>query len=324
MYLWFYFFYIVFFYYKKPKFGNYTNKNTMDLNEIQKNFTLIDIEADGDCQFSAIAEFLTIESQTNFYTASILRDQCITELNENSEEYIGFFNDLVFKNYECYVKHLSFKGSWGDNLTLKALSKVLHLNIIVYVPCSVNSQGYQIEFFPLDDDNIVKKTCNLVFVNDCHYDLLLPRDFTKESELRLLLMGYDDHALFIKKAKEFNHNDTTIIKIFCLEVYKGLESIDKFSSLKDLMFKNRKNQLTLLGNLERVLNPSFNQTVRIFIKLYDLELVYEQIFLFWGDNSTSKYTSKIINQKFRESAKIFLNWLRTAEYEDDDVDNEKE
>ena len=116
--------------------------------------TIIEIDGDGNCQFRAISKALN-----NGDTYEDIRSNVIIELQLFQEDYSPFCEN---SNYNEYVKNMSNDTVWGDHLTLRAISKVYQINVIVY------SNG------KLMTKIIEKKYKDTVFLdyNNYHYNLI--------------------------------------------------------------------------------------------------------------------------------------------------------
>lgn len=77
-----------------------------------------------------------------------------------------------------------------------------------------------------------------------------------------------------------------------------------------------------LGGLERFLGTEKQDLIpllpKILVKLYDLELVSEDVILGWGSKVSKKYVPKEVSKKVRKAAKPFLKWLQEADEESDE------
>ncbi|CAF0889396.1 unnamed protein product [Adineta steineri] len=60
------------------------------------------------------------------------------------------------------------------------------------------------------------------------------------------------------------------------------------------------------------------QISNIFYKLYEKDLVNEDIFYDWYEKESNRMIQKTIETDIHEYAKGFIQWLRTAEETDDD------
>jgi translation initiation factor 5 len=72
-------------------------------------------------------------------------------------------------------------------------------------------------------------------------------------------------------------------------------------------------------------NPDFfNQTSKILVKLYDDDLLSEEVLTKWGTKASKKYVDIQTSKKVRKSAETFLTWLAEAESDDDEEDDEED
>lgn len=117
----------------------------------------------GNCQFEAVEMYFRIVEKLETSHKDI-RFNAVMELEKFKDEYIDFFDDSIYTSYKDYVDQLLENGTWGDNLSLKAIAQAYQLNIKVF---SFNSSVVEIvikEGFPF---------CNLLYSNNCHYDLII-------------------------------------------------------------------------------------------------------------------------------------------------------
>lgn len=77
-----------------------------------------------------------------------------------------------------------------------------------------------------------------------------------------------------------------------------------------------------LGGLERFLGlekPALiPQLPKVLVKLYDEELVGEDVIMEWGSKVSKKYVPKDVSKKVRRAAKPFITWLKSADEESDE------
>lgn len=91
--------------------------------------------------------------------------------------------------------------------------------------------------------------------------------------------------------------------------------------------KNEKAQKGLLGGIERLVGVSHKDLLpkvpMILKALYDTDLVDEETFLSWGEKASKKYVDRKISKEIREKAEPFLAWLKEADEEDSEEDDEE-
>jgi len=91
---------------------------------------------------------------------------------------------------------------------------------------------------------------------------------------------------------------------------------------------NKRAQKYLLGGLEQVINLYKDQLMpkvpHILKKLYDLDILDEEVLLEWGKKPSKKYVSKEVSEEMHAKAAPLIAWLREAEEESDSDSDEDE
>eukprot|EP00659_Diplonema_papillatum_P009283 gene9283-14382_t len=84
----------------------------------------VNVASDGNCQFSALSLLLfgSVQDQAE------LRRYAVQELKQNPNKYATFVEGST---YDEYMRKMSRDYTWGDHLTLNALSSTLRLSICV-------------------------------------------------------------------------------------------------------------------------------------------------------------------------------------------------
>jgi translation initiation factor 5 len=97
---------------------------------------------------------------------------------------------------------------------------------------------------------------------------------------------------------------------------------DHVGLLKKLTSESKNHEKAFLGGIERLVGVQYPDKVKdvpaILFKLYDLDIVSEEVIEKWGSRASKKYVDKEISRKVRKAAKPFLTWLAEAESESDD------
>lgn len=101
-----------------------------------------------------------------------------------------------------------------------------------------------------------------------------------------------------------------------------IEQIEEHNGLLAKLINDKASfEKAFLGGLERFLGlekPALiPQTPKILVKLYDKELLSEDIILSWGSKVSKKYVPKDVSKKVRKAAKPFITWLQEADEESD-------
>lgn len=102
-----------------------------------------------------------------------------------------------------------------------------------------------------------------------------------------------------------------------------LEQLDEhLGLLVKLIHGDEEFEKDFLGGLERFLGTEKPELIpvlpKILVKLYDKEVVSEEVILLWGSKVLKKYVPKETSKKVRKAAKPFIQWLKEAEEESDD------
>lgn len=145
---------------------NETISNTSSDNKMQSFCRNKDLLVDydptelGNCQFSSVSHQLRRVGLNR--SASQLRKDAVDHLTRHSE----YYQDFVEGNVENYLKSMSSKSTFGDNLTLLALSREHNCQFIV-----INSRGSSynqlISISGVYDDEL--HTFQLGFYPEIHY-----------------------------------------------------------------------------------------------------------------------------------------------------------
>lgn len=101
-----------------------------------------------------------------------------------------------------------------------------------------------------------------------------------------------------------------------------VEQIEEHSGMLSKLINDKSNfEKAFLGGLERFLGLEKPELIpalpKILMKLYDKELLSEEVILSWGQKVSKKYVSKDISKKVRKAAKPFIKWLEEADEESD-------
>lgn len=91
--------------------------------------------------------------------------------------------------------------------------------------------------------------------------------------------------------------------------------------------ENTKAQKYLLGGIEQLVGNVHKEELlpkvpHILKALYDLDIVDEEVLLDWDKKVSKKYVDKKISTEIHEKAGPFINWLKEAEEDDSEEDEE--
>lgn len=90
------------------------------------------------------------------------------------------------------------------------------------------------------------------------------------------------------------------------------------------MITSEKHEKAFLGGTERFVGnekPNLIPLVSpILVKYYQHDLVSDDVLKAWGSKASKKYVDLATSKKVRKSAEKFIEWLETAESEDESDD----
>jgi len=88
------------------------------------------------------------------------------------------------------------------------------------------------------------------------------------------------------------------------------------------MVSSDRHEKALLGGTERFVgkeHPNLTpQVPAILLAYYQEDLISEEVIKNWGSKASKKYVDLSTSKKVRKSAEKFLEWLETAESDEDD------
>jgi len=123
------------------------------------------IKGDGACQFASVSDQL----YQSVAQKDHLRSLAIKQLIQYPEYYVEFVEE---SNYMDYCKKMSLSTTWGDHITLQALSDAL--NIVINLITSYSYQPH-IEIRP-NNSKTIKNHIWLSFHGEVHYNSLYPEE----------------------------------------------------------------------------------------------------------------------------------------------------
>ncbi|KAG0747558.1 hypothetical protein G6F57_001698 [Rhizopus arrhizus] len=140
---------------------------------------------------------------------------------------------------------------------------------------------------------------------------------------------HTDEAI-IKKAEElgvFGKYKACLVLVQCIFDENVIAQIPKRGKLLRKFVTDEKHQKATLGGIERIIGLNHKDTLlkktpTILMKLYDLDIIEDEVFLKWGEKPSKRYVDRDISKDIKKAAKPFLEWLETAEEEDSDEDSE--
>jgi translation initiation factor 5 len=106
------------------------------------------------------------------------------------------------------------------------------------------------------------------------------------------------------------------------------KEIDARAAMLKKLITSEKHEKAFLGGIERFVGidkPNLIPMVSaILLKIYENDLVSEEVLTAWGGKASKKYVDISTSRKVRKSAEKFIEWLETAESDEDDEDEDSE
>lgn len=141
--------------------------------------------------------------------------------------------------------------------------------------------------------------------------------------------GVKDVDIYLK-AKELgieSKHRTPAVLAQCIFDDGIVKQVENRASMLKKMITSERHEKAFLGGIERFVGidkPNLVPTVSaILLKVYENEIVSEEVLKAWGSKASKKYVDLQTSRKVRKSAEKFLEWLETAESDDDDEEDEE-
>lgn len=132
-----------------------------------------------------------------------------------------------------------------------------------------------------------------------------------------------------KKAKELGieskHKTVAVLAQTIFDEKIAKEVPDRALLLKKMITSDR-HEKAFLGGTERFVGKDHPELVSqlpaILLGYYQNDLVSEDVFKSWGSKASKKYVDLQTSKKVRKAAEPFLDWLETAESDEEESDEE--
>lgn len=103
-----------------------------------------------------------------------------------------------------------------------------------------------------------------------------------------------------------------------------VNQIEEHKGLLTKIVSSDEHEKALLGGIERLVGLNHPELIpavpKILFKLYEHDLISEEVALKWGTKVSKRYVPKETSKKVRKAAKPFIDWLEEAEEESDSDD----
>ncbi|KAF2742866.1 hypothetical protein M011DRAFT_254828 [Sporormia fimetaria CBS 119925] len=134
-----------------------------------------------------------------------------------------------------------------------------------------------------------------------------------------------DNVEIYLKAKELGlelkHRTLTVLALTLFDE-NIVKQIEPRAGLLKKMVTSEKHEKALLGGLERFVGKEkpelIPQVSAILLQFYENDILSEEVLTAWGGKASKKYVDLKTSKSVRKSAEKFIEWLQTAESDDDD------
>ncbi|MCJ1311740.1 hypothetical protein MMC25_005413 [Agyrium rufum] len=139
----------------------------------------------------------------------------------------------------------------------------------------------------------------------------------------------DDVDIYMKAKElgiETKHKTLTVLAQTIFDEKIATQIPDRAGMLKKMITSER-HEKALLGGTERFVgndHPALiPQVPKVLLALYQEDLISETVLKNWGSKASKKYVELSISKKVRKAAEPFLQWLETAESDEEEDDEDK-
>lgn len=105
-----------------------------------------------------------------------------------------------------------------------------------------------------------------------------------------------------------------------------VKQIDKRAGMIKKMITSERHEKAFLGGTERFVGKEkpelIPQVSAILLKYYENDLITEEVLKAWGSKASKKYVDIKTSKSVRKSAEKFMEWLNTAESDEEESDEE--
>ena len=231
---------------KKAKNDNINNnKNLVDFDH----FIIKQITKDGNCFYRTLSYYYR-ETENDHKE---FRELIVKYIEKNPQEYYFFIsdedigvgdnidehikNDMKNQFIINYAKNASTDGEWAGDIEIATACTLLNCNILMY---TLDSNGYSIynNFSPDNNNENIGNTINILYINNNHFNLLLPNDDTNTNIQNIIekeISFKELEKILYKEKKKYNRSLNEKLKI---NINKKI-----YVDYPKLLFKNYYNEI---------------------------------------------------------------------------------
>ncbi|KAI8969075.1 domain found in IF2B/IF5-domain-containing protein [Mycotypha africana] len=106
-----------------------------------------------------------------------------------------------------------------------------------------------------------------------------------------------------------------------------VSQIPKRGNLLEKFVADEKCQKAILGGIERLVGNDYKDALlkkvpTILMKLYDLDIIEDEVYLKWGEKPSKRYVERDISKEIKKAAAPFLDWVENAEEESSEEESD--
>lgn len=106
-----------------------------------------------------------------------------------------------------------------------------------------------------------------------------------------------------------------------------IAQIPKRAKLLRKFVTDEKHQKATLGGIERLIGVDYKdallkKTPTILMKVYDLDIIEDDVFIKWGEKPSKRYVDKDVSKEIKKAAVPFLEWLENASEEESEEESD--
>ncbi|PSN74142.1 eukaryotic translation initiation factor-like protein 5 [Corynespora cassiicola Philippines] len=138
----------------------------------------------------------------------------------------------------------------------------------------------------------------------------------------------DDVDIYLKAKElgiETKHRTLTVLAMTLFDE-NIVKQITKRAGILKKMITSERHEKAFLGGTERLVGNEkpelIPQITAILFKYYENDLVSEEVLKAWGSKASKKYVDIKVSKNVRKAAEKFMEWLNTAESDEEESDDE--
>ena len=159
-----------------PYKNNHSNRKLFGGQLSAIGYTLGNTYGDGNCQFYAIAQHVTPETEYDEDDKhTCIRREICEYIRENAERFSMYLDTDETDGLDEYLEEMAADGTWGDNLTLQAAAELYNLNITMFRFTGKAGTPFQMCISP-ENTQQEMRAVYLAYWMDQHYDVVTRSD----------------------------------------------------------------------------------------------------------------------------------------------------